>query len=406
MSTEHHQFVIVGAGMAADAAAHGIRDQGAEGSIAILGEEPTIPFPRPALSKKLWTDPEFTVENTALDTVRETDALLHLETRVVGVDTDAHEVRTEDGRTVRYDKLLVTTGGHLRTIADLPPGDRVLYYRSLTDYQRLRGLVDSGAEGGAGDRPHVAVVGGGYIGTEIAAALVQQGCRVTLLHPDEVLGGPMFPASLARDFQRRFTDAGVDVRGGATVTGGSESADGVRLELEGGGSLEADLAVVGLGIEPATSFLEGVVDLAEDGGVLVDERLRASAPDVYAAGDVATYPDPVLGRTRVEHVDNATTMGETAGRILAGSDEVHDHTPMFYSDVFDLGYQAVGTLDSSLETFVDEVEGGAVAYYLSSTEVVGVLLWNLDEGVDEATELLAKHTRPADAADLAGTITP
>lgn len=398
MSTEHHQFVIVGAGMAADAAAHGIRDQGAEGSIAILGEESTIPFPRPALSKKLWTDPDFTVENTALDTVRDTDALLHLETRVVGVDTDAHEVRTEDGRTLRYDKLLVTTGGHPRTIPALPPGDRVLYYRTLTDYQRLRGLVH--------DRPHVAVVGGGYIGTEIAAALVQQDCRVTLLHPDEVLSGPMFPAPLARDFQRRFTDAGVEVRGGARVAGGAESADGVRLELEGGGSVEADLVVVGLGIEPATSFLEGVVDLAEDGGVLVDERLRTSAPDVHAAGDVATYPDPVLGRTRVEHVDNATTMGEAAGRILAGSEEPYDHTPMFYSDVFDLGYQAVGTLDASLETFVDEVEGGAVAYYLSSTEVVGVLLWNLDVGVDEATELLAKHSRPDDPADLAGTITP
>lgn len=404
MSTEHHQYVIVGAGMAADAAAHGIRDHGSEGSIAILGEEPTIPFPRPALSKKLWTDPDFTVENTALDTVRETDALLHLETRVVGVDPDAHEVRTEDGRTIRYDKLLVTTGGHPRTIAGLPPGHRVLYYRSLSDYQRLRGLV--GTEDGAGDRPHVAVVGGGYIGTEIAAALVQQGCRVTLLHPDEVLGGPMFPGSLARDFQRRFTGAGVDVRGGARVTGGAESADGVRLELEGGGSLDADLAVVGLGIEPATSFLQGVVDLAEDGGVLVDERLRASAPDVYAAGDVATYPDPILGRTRVEHVDNATTMGESAGRILAGSEEVHDHTPMFYSDVFDLGYQAVGTLDSSLETFVDEVEGGAVVYYLSGTEVVGVLLWNLDDGVEEAKRLLAAHDRPADPSALAGTITP
>ncbi|GAB2634263.1 hypothetical protein GCM10027270_23480 [Nocardioides ginkgobilobae] len=144
MSTEHHQFVVVGAGMAADAAAHGIRDQGATGSIAILGEEPTIPFPRPALSKKLWTDPDFTVENTALDTVRETDAVLHLETRVVAVDPDEHEVRTEDGRTVRYDKLLVTTGGHPRTIEGLPPGDRVLYYRTLTDYQRLRGLVEGG----------------------------------------------------------------------------------------------------------------------------------------------------------------------------------------------------------------------------------------------------------------------
>ena len=399
MSTqEHYRYVVVGAGMAADAAAHGIRDRDEEGSIAILGEEPTVPFPRPALSKKLWTDPDFTVENTALDTVGETDAALHLETRVVAVDPARHEVRTEDGRTIRYERLLVATGGHPRTLPDLPPGDRVLYYRSLSDYQRLRGLVS--------DRPHVAVVGGGYIGSEIAAALVQQGCRVTLLHPDDVLGAPMFPAALAEAFERRFTDAGVEVRGGAQVTGGTETTVGVRLELSDGGSVEADVAVVGLGIEPATSFLDGVVDLAEDGGVLVDEHLRTSVEDVWAAGDVATYPDPILGRTRVEHVDGATAMGETAGRILAGSGEAYAHTPMFYSDVLDLGYQAVGTLDSSLETFVDEVEGGAVVYYLSSTEVVGVLLWDLDDGVEDAKALLARHTRPADPADLAGTITP
>lgn len=399
MSTQdHYRYLVVGAGMAADAAAHGIRDRDADGSIALLGEEPTIPFPRPALSKKLWTDPDFTVENTALDTVGETGAALHLETRVVSVDPARHEVRTEDGRTLRYDRLLVATGGHPRTLPDLPPGDRVLYYRSLTDYERLRGMVS--------DHPHVAVVGGGYIGSEIAAALVQQGCRVTLLHPDDVLGGPVFPRPLAEAFQARFTDAGVEVRGGSQVTGGTESADGVRLELADGRSLAADLAVVGLGIEPATSFLDGVVELAEDGGVVVDEHLRTSAPDVWAAGDVASYPDPILGRTRVEHVDGSTAMGETAGRILAGSDEAYDHTPMFYSDVFDLGYQAVGTLDSSLETFVDEVEGGAVAYYLSGTEVVGVLLWGLDDGVEEAKALLARHSRPADPAELAGTITP
>jgi NADPH-dependent 2,4-dienoyl-CoA reductase/sulfur reductase-like enzyme len=216
----------------------------------------------------------------------------------------------------------------------------------------------------------------------------------------------MFPRALAEAFERRFTDAGVEVRSGSQVIGGTESPDGVRLELSNGGSLDADLAVVGLGIEPATAFLDGVVELAEDGGVVVDEHLRTTAPDVWAAGDVASYPDAILGRTRVEHVDGATTMGEAAGRILAGSDEVYDHTPMFYSDVFDLGYQAVGTLDSSLETFVDEVEGGAVVYYLTGTEVVGVLLWNLDDGVDEAKELLARHTRPTDPAELAGTISP
>ena len=160
-----------------------------------------------------------------------------------------------------------------------------------------------------------------------------------------------------------------------------------------------------LAAEPATHFLPEEVELADDGGVVVDERLRTSAEDVHAAGDVATYPDPILGRTRVEHVDNATTMGAAAGRIMAGSEETYDHTPMFYSDVLGLGYQAVGTLDSSLETFVERVGDGAVAYYLDDREVRGVLLWDLDEGVEEAKALLARHSRPADPADLAGTIT-
>ena len=393
----HYDHLIIGGGMAADAAAHGIHEQDPTASIGILGEEPTSPFPRPALSKKLWTDPDFTVENTALDTVGETGATFHPRTRVVSVDPGSHEVRTQAGGRFGYGRLLVATGGHPRTLTDLPGGDRVLYYRSLTDYHRLRVL--------AATRPHVAVVGGGYIGTEIAAAMVGEGCRVTLLHPGDVLGEQMFPAELAARFDALFADAGVEVRGGSKVRGGREGPDGVRLELESGDTVQADVVVVGLGVEPATHFLPEEVELADDGGVVVDERLRTSVEDVHAAGDVATYPDPILGRTRVEHVDNATTMGAAAGRIMAGSEETYDHTPMFYSDVLGLGYQAVGTLDSSLETFVERVGDGAVAYYLDDREVRGVLLWDLDEGVEEAKALLARHSRPADPADLAGTIT-
>lgn len=393
-----YDYLIVGGGMAADSAAHGIRDRDESGSIGILGEEPTAPFPRPALSKKLWTDPDFTVENTALDTAGETGATVHLGTRVVGLDPAARTVTTESGETVGYGRLLLATGGSPRTLDGLPPGERVLYYRSLTDYRRLRAAADH--------QPHVAVVGGGYIGSEIAAAMVQEGCRVTLLHPEEVLGAGMFPDALAHRFESLFTEAAVDVRGGSKVSGGQERADGVRVDVEDIYSVDADWVVVGLGVEPATGFLDGVVELADDGGVVVDERLSTSVEGVHAAGDIATYPDRILGRTRVEHVDNATTMGEAAGRILAGSDETYDHTPMFYSDVLGLGYQAVGTLDASLETYVDELsDGAAVAYYLDDSEVVGVLLWDLDEGVDEAKELLATHSRPVDPAELAGRIT-
>jgi 3-phenylpropionate/trans-cinnamate dioxygenase ferredoxin reductase subunit len=402
-----YDFLIVGGGMVADAAAKAIREQGSTASIGILGEEPTKPYPRPALSKKLWTDPDFTLESGEPDTAGETGAHITLDTRVVGLDPDAHEVTTESGETFGYGTLLIATGGHPTTLDGLPPGDRVLYYRTLTDYHRLRALVD------VEPKPHVAVVGGGYIGSEIAAAMIGEGCRVTLVHPDDVLGAPTFPAGFAQRYQALFTDAGVAVRGGTSVRGGIEAADGVQLHLDDGATLEADVVVLGLGITPSGDPISDAVERTDDGGIVVDERLATTAPDVYAAGDVAQYPDPVLGRRRVEHVDNADSMGAAAGRIMAGSDEVYDHTPMFYSDLFGHGYEAVGTLDASLETVEDrfgsEGDGGtdsAVVYYLTDDEVVGVLLWDCDGGLDEATALLAEHARPDDANALVGRIRP
>jgi len=394
--TQHYDYLIVGGGMAAAAAAKAIREHGVSGTIGILGEESTAPFPRPALSKKLWTDPDFTQQDADLDVVGATRADLVLDTRVVTVDVEAKQVVTEDGGRIGYDQLLVTTGGHPREIDGLAPGDRVLYYRTLSDYRHLRELV--------AERPHVVVVGGGYIGSEIAAALIGQDCRVTLIHPDEVLGGPMFPASLAATFQQLFTDAGVDVRGGLSVTGGAESPDGVSLELSDGSTLTADLAVVGLGISPAGEVLADVAARSDDGGIVVDERLATDAPSVFAAGDVAEYPDRILGRRRVEHVDNAESMGAAAGRIMAGSDEVYDHTPMFYSDVLEHGYEAVGVLDSDLETVEDPYDDGLVVYYLDDEAVRGVLLWDCEGGLDAARELLAQHRRPADANELVGSV--
>lgn len=395
----HHDydFLIIGGGMAADAAAKGIRKQGATGSIGIVGEEPTEPFPRPALSKKLWNDADFTEADAALDTAGKTGATVYLESRVVSVDPAAHVATTEGGDTFGYATLLVATGGHPRQIDGLEPSDRVIYFRTLTDYRRLRAL--------AADKPDVVVVGGGYIGSEITAALAQHGCSVTVVHPDELLGARTFPASVSRRFHALFEDAGVQVHGGLRVQSGEQDGAAVTLHLSDGSSLRATLVVIGLGIEPAGAVLGDDVRHSEDGGIAVDERLATSAPDVYAAGDVAEYPDVILGRRRVEHVDNATTMGATAGRIMAGSEETYDHTPMFYSDVFGHGYEAVGTLDSSLETVVDERDGGAtVVYYLDDDAVRGVLLWQCDSGLDEAIALLATHEGPQDPTSLIGTI--
>ncbi len=382
-----YDYLIIGAGMTADAAARGIREIDADGSIGIVGDEPDPPVRRPALSKDLWTDDEATVEDQTLDPSGDTGAEMHLGQEVAALDLDGKIATTDVGDELGYGRLLIATGGHPRHLDGLEPSDHVIYYRTLADFRRLR-------EAATPDT-HVVVIGGGYIGSEIAAALAQNDVKVTMVFPEDHPGAGRFPESIAQQVTDRYREAGVELRSGLGVDGGTVAGDGVELTLDDGSTLTADLVVVGLGIEPSAG-LAGVagLDLAEDGGIVVDDHLRTSVADVYAAGDVASYVDPRLGRRRVEHEDNATTMGKAAGRALAGADEAYAHTPMFYSDLFDLGYEAVGRMDPSLETDVVEQDGGSVVYYLADGKVVGVLLWNVWDAVDAAKDVIESGTRP------------
>ncbi len=391
--TDRFDALIIGGGMTADAAAKGFREVDAEGSIAIISEDVDPPYARPALSKKLWTDPDFDWSGAELDTAGETGAEVRLGTRVVAIDPVAHEVTTVDGERIGYGRLLLATGGH-PSAPGFEESERVLLYRSAADYRRLRAIADG--------RGHVVVVGGGYIGQEIAAALVQEGVRVTLVLPDAVVGGAVLPAALARTVDTMFRDAGVELVTGARATGGRELDGAVTVDLEDGTYLRADAVVVGLGIVPATDLAEGAGIEVGD-GVLVDERLRTSADDVLAAGDVASYPDRILGRRRIEHVDNAQQQGRTAGRNLAGADEAYEHTPFYYSVLFGNRYEAVGTLDASLQTVERWLDGGreGVVYYLDDDgRPVGVLNWNLEDRLDEARSVLASNP-PLTAEQLA-----
>ncbi|BDI23266.1 NAD(P)/FAD-dependent oxidoreductase [Herbiconiux sp. L3-i23] len=369
-----YDYLIVGGGMVAAGAVHGIRERDQVGTVGVISADVDPPYTRPALSKKLWTDDEFGRDQVPLD-LDNTAVDLVLETVVTSIDPGAHTVTTAAGDSHEYGRLLVATGGTPRELDGLPASDRVFYFRSFDDYRHLRTL--------AADAPHVAVVGGGYIGSELAAALVQNGCRVTLVTPDEVLGASTFPAELAARYERLFTDAGVELRRGTRVESGSESADGVRLDLGNAGSLDVDAVVVGLGIDPVTGILEEA-GIETDDGVIVDARLSTSAADVFAAGDIASYPDRILGRRRVEHVDNANEQGPVVGRIMAGSNETYDHTPYYYSAVFGERYEAVGTIDGSLTVRERWSENGTrgVVYYLDGADLVGVLLWNLSDDDD------------------------
>ncbi|KTR19467.1 NAD(P)/FAD-dependent oxidoreductase [Curtobacterium citreum] len=378
------RYLIVGGGMVADAAARGIREIDQDGSIGILSEEHDRPYARPALSKKLWTDPEFDWDEKVDLHTEETGATFVLGSAVTAIDRAAKTVTTADGQTHGYERLLLATGGKPRGLRGLEPSDRVLDYRSAADYRKLRAFADAGA--------HVAVVGGGYIGTEIASGVVQNGAKVTLVDPDETVGARMFPEGLAHAFQQRFVDHGVELRLGRRVESGTQTADGVILTLDDGSVLEADAVVVGLGIEPQTQ-LAADAGLTVDDGIVVSSTLVTDDESVFAAGDVAEYPDRILGTRRVEHVDNAQQQGRQAGRNLADADETYDHTPMFYSDVFDMGYEAVGQVSTKLHTVEDWQEPNVtgVVYYLDDDDTVrGVLLWNVWDKTDDARKVLAE----------------
>lgn len=392
---EHsYDYLILGAGMAASAAAQGIRKRDPKGSIGLLGAEPHPPYDRPPLTKALWNGKK--QPDDIWRDIEGTAATLIPGRHATALDIDARSVGDDHGDKYHYKHLLFATGGAPRRIAGLE-GDRVIYYRTLDDYHALHDALRKGL--------HVAVIGGGFIGSEIAAALAMNGAKVTQLVGESAIGTRVYPPDLARFVTDYYREKGVDVRCDAMVAGGRASNEGVTLDLRDGTSIEAEWVVAGLGITPNVQLAQQA-GLKVDNGIVVDAQLRASAPDIWAAGDVANYPDATLQKhRRVEHEDAALTMGEHAGLNMAGAEQPYTHLPYFYSDLFDLGYEAVGELDARMDLVEEwkKPNREGVVYYLKDDRVRGVLLWNVWDQRDKAQALIAE-SGPHDAASLKGRI--
>jgi NADPH-dependent 2,4-dienoyl-CoA reductase/sulfur reductase-like enzyme len=317
----------------------------------------------------------------------------HLGRNVETIEPAEKRVVDDARNAYTYDKLLLATGGRPR---QLPFGDgQIIYYRTVDDYRRLRERADK--------NKRFTVIGSGFIGSEIAAALAMNQKDVAMVFPGKSICERVFPQDLAQFLNGYYREKGVELLSGESAAGLETRRGELFLKISSGRELVTAAVIAGIGIEPNIELAQKA-GLKTDNGIIVDEFLQTKDPSIYSAGDVAAFFNPALGkRIRVEHEDNANTMGKTAGHNMAGKREPYHHLPFFYSDLFDLGYEAVGELDSRLETFADWKtpfrEG--VVYYLNEGRVRGVLLWNVWGQVDAARALI-NEPGPFKPADLKG----
>jgi 3-phenylpropionate/trans-cinnamate dioxygenase ferredoxin reductase component len=372
------RYLIVGGGMAADAACKGIREHDQEGTIGLFGEEPHEPYARPPLTKGLWKGKP---EDSIWRGTPKLGVDLHPGGPIASLDLEKRTATDADGGTHSYERLLFATGGTPRRVPAWDEG--VVYYRTLDHYRRLRPLAHEGTR--------AAVIGGGFIGSELSAALNMHGCDVTLLFPDAGISAKIFPAELSAFVNGYYREKGVEVLAGENVSGVVREGDVFHIETEGGRSVEADVVVAGLGILPRTDLAEAS-GVEVDDGIVVDEHGRVDGrDDLYAAGDVARFPMPALGGTRrVEHENHANTHGRYVGENMAGADKPYDYLPYFYSDLFELGYEAIGDTDSRLEMVAEWAEPNrkGVVCYVEDDRPRGFLLWDVWDKVDAARELI------------------
>jgi 3-phenylpropionate/trans-cinnamate dioxygenase ferredoxin reductase subunit len=335
MSTSE-TFAIVGGGLAGAKAARALREEGFDGRLVLVGEEHVHPYERPPLSKDylrgevgreaIWAEPE--------EFYAEHDVELRTGTAVAALDAGASELELE-GERLRYDRLLLATGA---TPKRLPiPGAElagVHLLRSVEDSDRLREALESASR--------LVVIGAGWIGCEVAASARQKGVDVAMLAPEEVPLERVLGREVGAIYGELHRQRGVELVLGSGVEAieGDGAVRGVRAS--GGRVLEADLVVIGVGVAPRTDLAEAAGLRVED-GIVVDERLRTSAGNVYAAGDVARAQHPLFGTSlRVEHWHNALEQGPAAARNMLGRDEPYDKVPYFFSDQYDVGMEYAG----------------------------------------------------------------
>ena len=381
-------MVIAGGGLTAARAIKSYREACGGGRMALLAEEPVLPYHRPALSKRYLrgelADAPF-AEDEAFYSDHDVEVLL--ETPVTSVDP-ADRIVTTDAGPLHYGRLLIATGAKPRRLR--VPGaelEGVFGLRTLEDSERIRDA--------AAHAERAVVVGGGFIGMEVASSLRRLGLDVTLVHMGRGLFDLLGSPELSEQLRDLYRDHGVDVLLEEEVAafGGAERLE--YVEAKTGTCVAADIAVVGVGVTPNVGFLDGS-GLRVDDGVVVNERFEASVPGVYAAGDVASFFDPLLGRhRRIEHWSNANYQGTEVGKRLAGQGSGYDTVSSFFTEVFGITLKVFGDVSHFDElTSEGTLESGLLAGYADQGRLVGALtVGQTDEVESVAKALIARKAR-------------
>ena len=400
--TTSSTMIIVGAGLAGTSAAQTLRAEGFGGRVVLIGDDPELPYDRPPLSKGYLSGETLRAQVHLHDTAFYTDSAIELRsgTQVVELDVVGCEVVLGTGERLGFDRLLLATGATPRRLA--VPGsdlDGIHYLRTLADADALRSELRPGAR--------LAVVGAGWIGVEIAAAARERGMEVTVLDPAPVPLGRVLGPEVGEIFGRLHADHGVQLMMGTGVAGFEGTGRVTAVLTADGQRIPADAVVVGIGVQPRTELAEHA-GLAVNDGVLVNELLCTSSPQVFAAGDVARAPHPFYGEdVRVEHWATARDQGAAAARSMLGRGAPYDTLPYFFSDQYDVGmeYRGRATDWDRVVLRGNPDSGQFLAFWLREGRVLAGMNVNIWDAGDDIESLLRSRTR-VDADRLADPAVP
>jgi 3-phenylpropionate/trans-cinnamate dioxygenase ferredoxin reductase component len=352
-------IVIVGAGETGGRAALTLREAGYDGSITLIGEERHLPYERPPLSKAAMVSNEEPAPTCIMDEARCGERrIVHLaRTRVTSIDRSTRQVRFEDGSVLPYDKLLLTTGARARRLS-VPGAEHALVLRSFDEALALRRALKPGAK--------ICVIGGGFIGLEIAASAIQRGCRVTVVEVAPRLLARGVPLEIAERVQKRHEREGVTIHLSAGVDRIEANGNTFRVSLTNGETVGCDAVIAGVGATPETTIAADA-GLAIDNGIAVDDMFRTSDADVFAAGDCCSFPIPHYGgrRVRLESWRSAQDQGPAAARAMLGASEPYSALPWFWSDQYDETLQIAGLPDEGRTTVARDTGDATFFFHLA-----------------------------------------